>query len=463
MTRSRGRLVVVANRGPYRMATQGSAVRLMRAAGGLVTALDPVLRDHGGVWVSGDEIQMNGAERGQVGYDLAHVSMTASQREGFYQGVSNAVLWPTLHSFPPTIRIGEAPWHDYVHANDMFAQSICHSSRPGDLVWVQDYHLMLVPAILRRRRPRARIGWFCHVPWPGPDLFAMLPWRGEILEGLLGADVIGFHCDSYAMNFLACAERVTDLRVDPARMTVRAGRRTVRVTVAPIGVPVDDIQTLASGPRVAAHVERIHHALGNRRIVLGVDRLDYTKGIPERILAYEQFLRSDRSIRNRYVFVQVMVPSRTDVRAYAELKAEIDRLVGSVNGQYSSTGRVAVHYLYRNLDQHALYAHYMAADVAFITPLRDGMNLVAQEYVVCHMNCDGVLVLSEFAGAADYLTDALTVNPHDIDALAGVLKRALSMPHDEVRQRMTNLRNVVHKLDVHRWADTFLSNIERPL
>jgi trehalose-6-phosphate synthase len=340
MARVKRRLVVVSNRGPYHVAGTGSKRRMTRAAGGLVSALDPVLRGRGGVWVSAQSADSPrpGDKDPRIEFDLADVRLSRAEQDGFYQGVSNAVLWPTMHSLPTTIRIGQAPWHCYLAANKAFTTAILENSQPNDLVWVQDFHLMLVPHMLRAQRSRMRIGWFCHVPWPSPDLFAVLPWRRAILEGMLGADLLGFHTESYALNFLACVERiVSDVQVDLARMAVKANGRTVKITVAPIGVAFDEIQTIASDPRIAAEVEQLHHLVNHRRIVLGVDRLDYTKGIPERILAYEQFLRADRSARNRFVFVQVMVPSRVDVRAYAELKAEVDRLVGDINEAFGVT------------------------------------------------------------------------------------------------------------------------------
>jgi trehalose 6-phosphate synthase/phosphatase len=373
-----------------------------------------------------------------------------------------AILWPILHSLAPTIRLGRQQWESYESANAAFAERVLKASRPTDLIWVQDFHLMLLPGMVRRRRSRARIGWFCHIPWPGHDFFEILPWRRAILDGLLGADLLGFHTEGYADNFLGCVDAlVPDARVDFARKSVRLSDHTVRVTVSPIGIPLDEIQTLASDPEVTAEVERIQRWVDNRRIILGVDRLDYTKGIPHRIHAFEQLLRSDRAARNRYVLVQIMVPSRTDVRAYADLKTEIDRLVGDINGRFSSAGRVPIQYFYRNLPATQLYAHYRAADVALVTPLRDGMNLVALEFAACRIHGGGVLVLSEFAGAAQYLNDALIVNPYDIQGLSHTLREALAMPAEEAARRMHGLRAQVHKLDVHRWADDYLDQLEK--
>ncbi len=456
-------LVVVSNRGPYRQESARGRQRWVRAAGGLVAALDPVLISQGGVWISAkqakdfDTVKL---ERPDVGYELATVSLARSEQKGFYDGVSNAVLWPLLHSMATTVRLSEAPWSSYVSANRAFADVTLASSKPRSLIWVQDYHLMLVPAMLREKRSKARVGWFCHVPWPPPDIFGILPWREDVLEGLLGADLLGFHTDDFVVQFLECVERFTDYEVDYKKQIVWCGDRPVRAMTAPIGIAVRDREALASDPGVLAEVDRIRQGIGHRRIILGVDRLDYTKGIPERLSAFEKFLRTDRLARERYVFVQVMVPSRTDVRAYAELKSEIDRMVGDINGRYAITGRVPIHYFYRNLDQTQLTAHYRAADVALVTPLRDGMNLVAHEYVASRVQNDGVLVLSEFAGSSHYLKDALFVNPYDLDAVKQTLSRALSMSRKEMAERMRQLRRHVVKLDVHRWADRFLKTLE---
>ncbi len=470
------RLIIVSNRGPYIEKLVRGKRKRVRAAGGLVTALDPVLRKRGGVWVSTEE-QLSGraggatelAQRASVpgetlepeDYRIVEVPLARAIQSGYYDGVSNAVLWPLLHSFPPTIRVGKAPWANYVQVNHAFAERVVDCSNSSDLIWVHDFHLMLVPALIRERRDKVKIGWFCHVPWPGPDLFGILPWREDILEGLLGADVLAFHTEGYVRNFLDCVARFTGARVDYEKRTIRMKLRRIRVEVAPIGIPVDEVQTLASNPAVAAQIEQIRSRVGGRKIVLGVDRLDYTKGIPERILGFEQFLKSDRSARNRYVYVQIMVPSRIDVDAYAKLKSEVDRLVGDINGRFSSVGRVAIHYLYRSLDQLSLYAHYCAADVALVTPLRDGMNLVAQEFVANRLDCNGVLILSEFAGAACYLKDAVMVNPYNITELGESLKVALTMSEREQRKRMRSLRTEVHKLDVHRWAETCIKSIEQ--
>jgi alpha,alpha-trehalose-phosphate synthase [UDP-forming] len=461
MARKSRKLVVVSNRGPYRHAANRGGERWVRAAGGLVTALEPVLQQRGGVWVSAKpakDFDTVTVPAPHLAYDLAHISLKRSEQQGFYEGISNAVLWPLLHGFEPTIQVGEAPWSSYVGANQEFADTALSTSRPSDLIWVQDYHLMLVPSMVRAKRPKARIGWFCHIPWPQPDTFSILPWREEILEGLLGADVLGFHLPEYAVHFRQCVERFTDHRI--SRGTIQYRGRRVKTIAAPIGIPVDDLQALAIDPDVGREVDRIRQTMANRQLILGVDRLDYTKGIPDRLAAFERLLRRDKLARTRCALIQVMVPSRTDVKAYADLKEEIDRMVGDINGRYAETGCVPIHYLYRNLSQRALFAHYRAADVALVTPLRDGMNLVAHEYAAARTDEDGVLVLSEFAGAAKHLKGAVLVNPYDVESTTDAIHRALTMKPSEKRKRMRALRAEIMRLDVHRWADSYIGALE---
>ena len=428
-----------------------------------MAALDPVLAQRGGVWVSAkqakdfDTVEVEGP---RIDYDLAHVQLKRKTMAGFYDGVSNAVLWPLLHNFPTTIQMSRAPWDEYVAANRAFAEVTLASSKPRDLIWVQDYHLMLVPQMLRARRARASIGWFCHIPWPPASMFGILPFREELIVGLLGADVLGFHTEEYVEHFLECVERYTDFPVDRMRATVKIDKRSVRVIAAPIGIPVQTLTTLAEDSEVNAEAQSIRDKIRGRKILLGVDRLDYTKGIPQRIRAFDRFLQKNKSRANRFVFVQIMVPSRTDVRAYRDLKDEIDRLVGEVNGKHATTGRVPMQYFYRNFDQRSLMAHYRAADVAVVTPLRDGMNLVAQEFCAARTDNDAAIVLSEFAGAAHYMEEALLVNPYDEAELVKAYERALRMSPEEKAERMTSLRQRVLKLDVHRWADSYLELLE---
>ena len=452
-------LVVVSNRGPQRWVED----RWAPSSGGLVTALDPVLRERGGVWVSAAESNQ-APDPPDLGYTQALVRLPDAVREGFYTSVANGVLWPAMHGFPTIAEIADAPWHHYEAANQAFANGVLDVVSDNELVWLHDYHLMTAPGLLREQRPNLRIGWFNHIPWPDADHFAVLPWRRQIIEsykidGLLGADIIGFHTSRYAAHFFDCAERLGDADIDRERGTIAMPHGSARVVAAPIGIPTRAIAALVTSPAVVEREAAIRRAVDGRRIILGVDRLDYTKGIPERLGAYTRMLEQKPELLDQVVLVQVMIPSREDVPAYANLKSEIDRLVGQLNGRFGVTGRAAVHYMYRAIELVDLYAHYRAADVGLVTPLRDGMNLVALEYVASRTTGDGALVLSEFAGAAERLQEAYVVNPHDVDAVATQLDRALHDPIEERRRRMSALRKTVESLDVELWARSFLHQL----
>jgi alpha,alpha-trehalose-phosphate synthase [UDP-forming] len=432
----------------------------VRSSGGLVTALEPLLRRRRGLWVSGSD-DGSASVASATGYRQCSVPLRAKQRDSFYAKFANGVLWPALHGFPMLGRVDEAPWDDYEDVNRAFAEVTLEHADFGDLVWVHDYHLMRAPLLLKHTYPPLRVGWFCHVPWPAPEQFAVLPWRRELLEGVLGADVVGFHCARYVENFMSCAEQFADAVVDRGRWTVRGSRGISRVIVAPVGIPTEEVATLVDSTAVRVQERELRCSVGNRRIVLGVDRLDYTKGIVERLTAFGRLLEQRPWLVDELVLIQVVVPSRESVEAYARLKESLDRVVGRINRQHGKAGRVPIRYSYRNLSPEELYAHYRAADVALVTPLRDGMNLVALEYVAACADDDGALVLSEFAGAAQHLTEAYLVNPYDIDGVVTALASALDDPAGERRRRMRSLRAVVAGLDVHQWSERFLGRLGR--
>ncbi len=451
------RLIVLSNRGPLTRSEAG----WRRSSGGLVTALDPLLRRRRGTWVSARE-PGDVADVPDLGYEQRGIELPPEIQEGFYAGFANGVLWPTLHGFPTLGQVDDAPWGAYEAANRSFAEAALEGAEEGDLLWVHDYHLMRAPLLVRNTHAGLRIGWFCHIPWPDADQFATLPWRRELVEGLLGADVLGFHSARYAAHFLECAREFADASVDMDAGTVSGGSAGTRILVAPIGIPVKDLSELVESEEVRQREDELRRAVQGRRIVLGVDRLDYTKGIPERLSAFARLLENEPSLREELVMIQIVVPSRESVGAYADLKESLDRQVGQINGQFSRTGQVPIHYIYRSLGPRELYAHYRAADVALVTPLRDGMNLVALEYVAARSDEQGALVLSEFAGAAEHLDQAYLVNPYDVDSVAAELQRALNAPRLETKQRMRALRAVVQRLDVHAWADGFLRQLRSP-
>ena len=370
------------------------------------------------------------------------------------------MIWPLFHYLPDQMPLHQR-WDVYETANARFADAVAAQYRPGDRVWVHDYQLLRLPALLRERLPQARIGFFLHIPFPSDELFATLPPREALLRGLLGADLVGFHTSGYASHFAASVRRVLGLPATDEGVEVDG--RAVRIGVFPMGVDAAALGARAQAPAVDAEVAALLASSGGDddvALFVGVDRLDYTKGIPRRLLAFEQLLLRHPELRGRVRLVQVAVPSRTAVRAYQRFRHDVDALVGRINGAFATPRWTPVHYLYRSVPETQLLALYRAARVMLVTPVRDGMNLVAKEFVAARADEDGVLVLSEFVGAAAELGDALRVNPYDVDGQAETYYQALTMPPEERRARMRALRARVHSYDVHAWADSFLAALD---
>jgi trehalose 6-phosphate synthase/phosphatase len=374
----------------------------------------------------------------------------------YYGGFSNRTLWPLFHYFVGRTRIDGASWRVYERVNERFAEVTAAGLADGALVWVNDYHLLLVPQYLRRLAPRSRIAFFLHIPFPAADVFRVLPWSRQLLRGMLAADLVGFHVPAYAEQFLVCAERLLGCEVDRSAGLVRFEGREVSAQAHSVGIDAAALAALAGGGGAAPAARDG----GRVAEILGVDRLDYTKGIHERLLAVERLLEGYPAYRRRVVFTQLLVPSRERVAEYGQLKREIDETVGRINGRFAEPGWSPIRYLVGALPPEQLLPLYRQADVALVTPLRDGMNLVAKEYCAAQLENDGVLILSELAGAADELQEALIVNPFDIDAVADALHRALAMPEDERRARMSALRDRVRANDVHAWVCRFLEAAE---
>ena len=445
-------LIVVSNRLPVTAHRTARGVEYRRSSGGLITALEPVLRDRGGTWIGWPGLVLRTGEklpRLQTPFGIRPVRLNDAEVRGFYHGSSNRTLWPLLHLLPDRARYERRDWETYVRVNARFAEVAAEIASPGDIVWVHDYQLLLAAAQLRTRAPDLRIAFFLHVPFPPVDVFRLLPWDREVLHGLLACDLVGFHVDGYVRNFLDCIERLLELPVDRERMRVHYEDRVVGVGAFPLGIDFELVES-------RAHAAERARADGGERIVFGADRLDYTKGIPERIRAFEHLLELHPEHRGRVVLMQVTAPSRSQVAEYRELKREIEELVGRVNGRFGTERWSPVRYLYRDLPPEQLGALYRDADVALITPLRDGMNLVAKEFVTSQVRHAGVLVLSRLAGAAETMREALLVNPCDVDGTAAALQQALTMPEDERRRRLDALRARERRCDVRAWAATFL-------
>ncbi len=457
--RRKKRLIIVANRLPVHRVGVGDGARWESSAGGLVTAMGPVLGRTEGTWVgwSGASGRTPRAFRNGHSAQIKPVSLSPAEVEGFYGGFSNRTLWPLYHDAIRTPEFKREWWWPYVDVNRRYARAAASVAKRGDMVWVHDYHLQLVPKLLREMRPDLRIGFFLHIPFPPEELFAWLPWRQQILEGLLGADVVGFQTYAGAQNFSRSARDLTSAEGTDTELEYQG--RKVRVASFPISIDTAWFEHQAAGAARAA--QEIRERVGaKRKIMLCVDRLDYTKGIETRLRAFEEMLRRREMSVNRCVMVQIAVPSREDVPDYAQTRDRVEQLVGRINGEFSGPGRVAVHYFRRNLKREELVAYYRAADVMLVTPLRDGMNLVAKEYVACRVDNSGVLVLSEFAGAARELRRALLVNPRDLDGMASAFGAALTIPRADASHRMAILRTVVRRHDVHDWAEQFLGALE---
>ncbi len=453
-------LVVVANRLPvHRVSSRGQRARWETSPGGLVAALTPILKGRSGSWV-GWAGTAGGAPRRftHQGIALHPIGLSRQLVEGFYERFSNRTLWPLYHDVVRRPEFHRGWWKDYREANTRFAEMTAKVAPRRATVWVHDYQLQLVPQLLRTLRPDLRIGYFLHIPFPPLELLAQLPWRRELMEGLLGADLIGLQTKDDARNMRRAAVRLGGAHGRGEDLAV--GERRVRVAAYPISIDVASFETLADTPVVLAKSFAFRRRLGlDRQVILGIDRLDYTKGIDTRLRAYEELLASGRVDPARAVFVQVAVPSRERVEEYAEIREEVEGWVGRINGRFSTVGLTTVHYLRRSLNPEDLVALYRAADVMVVTPYRDGMNLVAKEYVASRTDNTGALVLSEFAGAARSLTAALQVNPHDIDGMEDTIHRAMHLTVEEQRQRMRSLRRVVRRHNVHDWANRFLGDL----
>ncbi|RAY16643.1 trehalose-6-phosphate synthase [Actinomadura craniellae] len=453
--------VVVANRLPVdRVTGEDGTASWRRSPGGLVTAIAPVMQRRKGAWIGwsgapGEELEPFEED----GMSLVAVPLSAEEVELYYEGFSNATLWPLYHDVIATPIYKRRYWDAYVAVNRRFAEAAAGVAAQGAMVWVQDYQLQLVPAMLRQLRPDLRIGFFLHIPFPPVELFHQLPWRRQIIEGLLGADLVGFQRPGAAANFLRLARRITESGRAQGPV-VQVGDRQVRAQAFPISVDVGELAELIARPEVRERSEEIRADLGGAKILLGVDRLDYTKGIGQRLEAFGELLEDGELKPGEAVFVQIATPSRERVEQYQLLRDEIEQLVGRINGEHAQIGVPPVHYLHNSYNRDELAALYLAADVMVVTPLRDGMNLVAKEYVACRADLHGSLVLSEFAGAADELRRAFQVNPYDIDGLKQTLLTALRAEPAEQARRMRSMRRRVIEHDVDRWAREFLEALE---
>lgn len=456
-------IVVVANRLPVdRVIGAGGDSSWRTSPGGLVSAMEPVVRELGCVWVGwAGSIDEELEPFETQGMRLIPVPLSEEEFEEYYEGFSNGTLWPLYHDVIAEPRYHREWWDAYCRVNERFAAAVAREAAPGAIVWVHDYQLQLVPRLLRELRPDLTIAFFLHIPFPARRFFAQLPWRREVVEGLLGADVVGFQRQQDASGFRSAAERYAGALPHGNLLHLLAddgeAPRPVLAQEFPIAIDATSFAELARDPKIRARAQQIRADLGDPQTVfLGVDRLDYTKGIRHRLKAFSELLLDAEISTGEAVLVQVASPSRERVKAYRTLRDEVETTVGRINGEYGSIGRTPVVYLHQSYSREEMAALYLAADVMVVTALRDGMNLVAKEYVACREDELGVLLLSEFTGAADELRSALLVNPHDIEGMKAAMLRAMLMPEREQQRRMRSLRESVRSNDVHHWAGNFL-------
>ena len=465
------RIIVVSNRLPLTLSSEEGTLRSKPASGGLISAMEPVLRKLGGFWVGYPGIAENPMVPEALqqaaqnrSYQYVPVYLSHEERKNYYEGFSNQVIWPLFHDLQSRCNFNPTYWRYYLSVNERFATIAEDIAGPSDLIWIHDYQLMQVARVIRERKPAARLAFFLHTPFPSPDIFAKLPWRVQILEGLLGHDLIGMQTLRDLRNFLSC------LRIFPERVqieregnspVVHFGGRKTYAGAFPISIDFEAYSRDAEKPLVLAKVAELKRQAASSKIVLGVDRLDYTKGITERIRAFGDYLRDNQAARGNVSLYQVVVPSRESIPEYQRLQEEIEHTVASVNGQWGQPAWTPIVYMHRPIPREELLAFYRVADVALITPLKDGMNLVAKEYCAAKNDADGVLILSEFAGAAaEFEGMAILVNPYDEEGVARAIERALAMSGPERRNRMRKLRRQVQRFDLIHWRDTMFSAMQ---
>jgi len=462
------RTIIVSNRLPVKVEIQGDEIKYHASEGGLATGLSSVRENGDTVWIGWSgiatrnlQLQCN-IDKELKKQDLISIMLCEQEIKDFYEGFSNETLWPLFHYFPSYAQYSQEQWNTYVSVNQKFADAIVDVASPNDTIWIHDYHLLLVPSLVRDKMPSARIGFFQHIPFPSFEVFRLLPWRNELLKGLLGADLIGFHTNDDVFHFMECIEKITEVSILEASVfgnEILLNTRTITVEAFPMGIDFDKHKNLAIAEGTQRHMDKLRELTCGKKMIVSVDRLDYSKGILHRLKAYEQFLVQHPEMHEQVVFTQLIVPSRDTVQQYGSLKEDIDRLVGDINAKYGTLLWQPICYLYRSLTPQQLSALYTAADVAMVTPLRDGMNLVSKEYVASKILMPGVLILSEMAGAAQELTQAVIVNPNDCQEVAEAIYTSLIMPLTEQVERMKAMQQTVAKYDVHLWANRFMSTL----
>lgn len=459
------KLIVVSNRLPVTVKRSNGEFEYKPSVGGLATTLNALRGDMEMVWIGTPGINVDSdAEFKQIESDLREqfdsvpLHLSAGQFDKYYLGFSNGCIWPLFHYFPQFAHYDHDEWETYRQVNQHFCEKVLEYAEPDDTIWVHDYHLMLLPAMIRAARPDVIIGYFLHIPFPSYEIFRILPWRDEILRGLLGSDLVGFHSYGYARHFLSSLLRIVGLDQDFGR--VNLGDRTVKIDTFPLGVDVERFAAAHTIPEVQDELDNLREKVEGKKVILSVDRLDFTKGILQRMLAFESFLKTHEEWLGKVSLFTLLVPSRTQVPEYKQLKKQVDETIGRINGEFGLPGWTPITYLYRFLPFERLASLYLLADVALVTPLRDGMNLVAKEYIAARTDDTGVLILSETAGAAAEMGEAIIVNPHDEEMIVEAIENALTMPPEEQVQRNKVMRARLKRYDTRRWAADFINQME---
>jgi len=457
------RLLIVSNRLPLTIQERKGDLHIEPSVGGLATGLRSWYKSFPSIWIGWAGIGRKKIKKEKdimvrlLSENCHPVALSEHDVEAYYHGFCNRTIWPLFHYFPLYAEYSEDFWQAYERVNTAFANVVAGIARPNDIIWIHDYHLMLLPKLLRERLPKATIGFFLHIPFPSFETFRLLPWRKQILEGLLGADLVGFHTYDYAGHFLDSVHRLLGYEVGMGQIT--ATDRVVKADAFPMGINYEQYSNVDQDPKAQAERKRFRKKLGDCRVILSVDRLDYTKGIPQRLEAFSVFLDRNPKFKRKVIFVLLVVPSRTRVEQYIQLKKQLDGLVGEINGKHGTIGWMPIWYLYRFLPFHSLAALYSLADVALVTPLRDGMNLVAKEYTATKIDGKGVLILSETAGAAQELGEAIIINANNQEEITQALEKALEMPEQEQIERNRIMQKRLRRYDVMQWANEFMDKL----
>ena len=461
------KLILAANRLPVTVEIKKSGeAAFSPSVGGLATGMSSVSKTHPCLWTGYSGIPADSIDQAKsenirdvlVGKYGAHpVPLTVRDIERYYNGFSNKTIWPLFHYFPYYTSFDEETWRAYEEVNHKFFDTLKLVYEPGDIVWVHDYHLMLLPGIIRENIPDATVGFFLHIPFPSYEVFRLLPWRREILNGLLGSDLIGFHTFGYVRHFLSSVQRITNIDHSMGQMNI--GNRTVKCDTFPMGIDYQRYSDYMHNRKIAREIAAFKESMNGKKVILSMDRLDFTKGIIERLNSFERFLDKYPEYHGRVQMVIVTVPSRTQVDTYIRLRKTINEHVGRINGKYNTLSWSPIQYLYRSLPFEMIMTLYHCSDVCLVTPLRDGMNLVAKEYIAARVSNDGVLILSEMAGVSEELGEALIVNPNNREEVADAIAAALSMPEDEKHRRMQTMQRRLQRNDVVQWSSSFIEKL----